>query len=307
MAFERAAWMGVADLVLAGVVGPVVVGGAAVVGHLGDSLPSHVALTGLTIGASALLLLGALGEQRNDAMGAGRGLLAPVPQALAAAWVVAVAAHAWDVALMPLLLAAGAALVSMHAVRRALRGDLGPLRSGEDLRRPLLVAGAVVAAAGLWGLHGSWWSVDSSWSGGYQYQYGYDSYSGGYEYGYQYNPLTYYAPGAAGGPGGSDWYVVLGGVGLLVAGFTLVRADLRGCWRWLPLVALAAPIAYLVWSARLTSGYGAMVAWDYEVPGWTYAGAGLVLAVVGLVQVRRPAVAVAVPAAAPADDPAPPF
>lgn len=307
MAFERPAWMGALDLVLAGVVGPVVVAVAAVVGHLGGDLPLHLGLTGPTLVASAVLLLGALGDQRRSTVGRGTGLLSPVPQALSAALVVGVAAFVWDVSSVPMLLAAGAALVALDATRRARRGDLGPLRSGDDLRRPLLVAGVLVTAAGLWGLHGTWWSVDASWSGGYQYQYGYDAYSGEYGYDYEYSPTTYFAPGGSGGPGASDGYVVVGGVGLLVAASTLVRAGLRGRWRWLPLAALAAPVTYLVWSARLTSGYGAMVAWDYEAAGWTFAGAGVLVAVLGLVQARRPASALIVAVGVSADDTPPPF
>ncbi len=307
MAFDRPAWMGALDLVLAGVVGPVVVAGAVVVGHLGDRLPLHLAVTGLTVVAAAVLLVGALSEQRRTGAGPAGGLLSPTVQGLAAAIVVSVAAQTWEIALVPGLLAVGAVLVLVHALQRLRRGDLGPLRSGDELRAPLFVAGVVVAAAGLWGLHGDWWSVDSSWSGGYQYQYGYDAYAGEYGYAYEYNPMTYYAAGGSGGPGPSDGYVVAGGVGLVVAAFTLVRTGLRGRWRWLPLVALAAPAAYLLWSTRLTDGYGAMVAWDYELPGWTFALAGVALGIIGCVQVRRPAAAAAVVPAVAADDPPPPF
>ena len=312
MAYERPPWMAAVDLVLTGVAGPVVVAVAAVLGFLGDDLPLDLALTGATVAAAALLLLGALADQRRDRVGPGRGLLSPVPQALAAAFVVSVGFFAWEGALVPAVVVVGAALVAVDSLRRLRRGDLGPLRSGEELRRPLLVAGALVLVAGMWGLHGTWWTVDSSYGGGYEYGYHYDSYEGGYAYSYEYSPTANWAPGGSGGPGASDGYVVVGGVGLLVAGFALVRSGLAGRARWLPLAALAAPAAYLAWTARLTSGYGALVAWSYERAGWTFALGGVVLAVIGLVQVRRPAGAPTpapgpVGAGAASEDPPPPF
>lgn len=302
---ERPAWMAVLDLARTGLVGPIVVAAAILLG-LGGELPLDVIWGSSVLAAAGLLLLGAMADHRRGA-GTGTGLLAPVPQGLAAAYVVGAAAFSWDGRLVPLLLAAGAALVAWDAARRIRRGDLGPVRAPGDLRRGLVATGLLVAVAGLWGLHGTWWSTDTHMTGGYEYGYHYDSYAGEYGYSYEYSPTANVAYGGQGRVGESDAYVLLGGVGLVVAAFALVRRGLRGRGRWLPLAALAAPAVYVFWSVRLNSGNGALVMWRYEPSGYAVALAGLALAVLGIVQVRRATPAeLAPPAPGVASGPPPP-
>jgi len=302
----RPAWMAVVDLARTGLAGPVLVAAAALVG-LGGELDLHPIWVATVIPAAALLLLGAMADHRRGA-GTGTGLLSPVPQALAAGYVLAAAALLWDGRLVPLLFAVGGALVGWDALRRIRRGDLGPVRSLQELRGGVTVAGLLLAAVGLWGMHGTWWTTDSSLGGGYEYGYNYDSYAGGYSYSYEWSPTASYSFGGSGGLGEDDGYVILGGLGLLAGALALAHRHLTGRGRWLPLAALAAPVAYVAWSARLTSGYGAMVAWNYEWAGWSFALAGIAVCILGLVQVRRqPPMAAPSPTDAAESPPPPPF